>query len=60
MANKCQFCNRKTKTNHLILGKNQWLEFCETCGDKEILFHPSGATATIKQVFDMSKTDNTL
>ena len=55
MSNRCTFCEKKTDTNHLILGDGTWLEFCQPCGDTETLSHPSGATATIKQVFDMSK-----
>lgn len=59
MADFCGFCNTRRPeggTNMVVLnGGSLWLEFCPSCGDKEILTNSEGKHQTVKQVFDGSK-----
>lgn len=64
MANHCDFCETRRPeggTSLLILHGNQWLEFCEPCGNTEKLTNPqTGETRTIKEVFDMCVESETV
>jgi hypothetical protein len=39
----------------VLNGGSLWLEFCPSCGGKEIITNSEGKHQTIKQVFDGSK-----
>jgi len=54
MPNKCTFCTIVKPTNHLILGTT-WYEFCEPCGDNQMLSRIDKGnleTKTVREVFD--------
>lgn len=54
MADHCTFCDTRRPaggTNHLILG-DDWLEFCQPCGEKETLTNSdTGEVKSIVEVF---------
>lgn len=54
MAPYCCFCGcNKPTVGTLVLG-DQWLEFCEPCGDRETLTNgETGEVKTVREVFDM-------
>jgi len=62
MPNRCTFCNTsRIPTNHLILGKD-WIEFCESCGDSQMLSRIDEGnleTKTVKEVFDSLAEERT-
>ena len=54
MPNKCTFCTIIKPTNHLILGTT-WYEFCEPCGNSQMLSRIDEGnieTKTVREVFD--------
>ena len=61
MADFCTFCETRRPqggTNMLILNNGTlFLEFCQTCGDNEVLTNQDGKHQTVKQIFDGSKED---
>lgn len=60
MADHCSFCDTRRPeggTNILILG-GDWLEFCEPCGEKEMLTNSqTGEQKCIREVFEMTKKE---
>ena len=56
MADHCTFCDTRRPsggTNHLILG-DDWLEFCQPCGEKETLTNrDTGEVKSIVEVFEI-------
>jgi hypothetical protein len=57
MADKCNFCEEKKPTNHLILnGGGLWLEFCKECGKKETLTNQDNETYTLEQIYEKIPT----
>ena len=59
MSAYCVFCDThrpKTGTDILVLGvdaKAEWLEFCEPCGEKEILKNEkTGEEVSVRELFD--------
>lgn len=53
MADKCNFCEKRVDTNHLVLnGGDLWIEFCTSCGEVNTLTNDKGKTLTIQQIFD--------
>jgi hypothetical protein len=61
MSDYCNICETRRPeggTNHLILGDNQWLEFCRKCGDTETVSNSqTGETLTIRELFDRTLAD---
>lgn len=57
MANYCSFCDTRRPeggTNTLVLG-DDWLEFCEPCGEKETLTNRNtGEIKTLAEVFALT------
>lgn len=57
MANHCVFCDTRRPiggTNILIAGE-KWIEFCQPCGEKEILENAkTGEELTVRALFDRS------
>ena len=55
MADHCSFCDTRRPTdgtNILVLGQD-WLEFCQPCGETEKLTNSqTGEVATIREVFE--------
>ena len=61
MPNRCSFCDIRKPTNHLILGKD-WIEFCESCGDSQMLARIDKGnleTKTVREVFDSLTEERT-
>ena len=56
MADHCSFCDTRRPeggTNTLVLG-DDWLEFCEPCGETETLTNGNtGEVKTLREVFDL-------
>ena len=60
MSDYCTFCETRRPTggtNHLVLnGGELWLEFCEPCGEREVLTNgETGVTVTVGELFRASK-----
>jgi hypothetical protein len=60
MADHCSFCDTRRPeggTNILVLG-DDWLEFCEPCGETETLTNGNtGEVKTLREVFDLIKSE---
>ena len=55
MADHCFFCDtRRPKggTNCLVInGGTQWLEFCQPCGERELIHNPDIGTVTVAELW---------